>query len=183
MGYNERGDYIPMKMSLYIKNFNNKRVYSEKVLRYGLWTPWSRMVKCEVIEKKHVRFENIPTGNDVMFGLNCSKYCLSIAAEENIIYYYQLPNGRSLTNKYRYTLASLEPRLELSFRCLDFYKDVNYIFKPFHIIDYCKPTISKNEIKTYRLIYRNILKKHNYILRDDIINFFIFYLGRLFKIV
>lgn len=102
--YYENGSSEPLEISRHINNYlkeggsNN----TEKALRYGYWTPWSRMVKRELVLKHSIRFEEIPAWNDVMFGLLVSKYSTTIKIEKNIVYMYHIwPHGSLLERKRR----------------------------------------------------------------------------------
>ena len=182
-GVNDNGDTLPLRMNMYIQNYLNKRFYSEKVIRFGLWTPWSRMVKREMVLKHNIEYENIPTGNDMMFCLLCSKYAERIKVEKNIIYNYYKPEGRSLTNEYRKKMLSLEPRIELRFRASKLYKEVGYIFKPDHFFARIRPEIDAEFKSQYLKEYNRLLKKHNYSNMVDFMRFLIFISGRLLKII
>ena len=181
----EMGNTYPLRMNLYVNNYIKKRPYSEKVIRYELWTPWSRMVKASFVKDNNLRFENIPVGNDVKFGLECSRFAGKMAVETPIVYNYYLPQGRSVTNKNRKNLSSLERRVDATFWHLDFCKEVNYIFKPNHILHRWKveTDVDKEYKKEYLKIYNAVLKKHHYSNITDFWYFLVFAIGRLFKIV
>lgn len=41
-------------------------------VRYRIWTPWNKVIAHQFILDNHLRFEEVPVGNDAMFGLNAS---------------------------------------------------------------------------------------------------------------
>ena len=176
----EEGKTSPLRMSMYIDNYIKKRFYSEKVLRFEIWTPWSRMIRRSFVEKHKFRFEEVPTGNDMMFCLLCSKYAEVISVENIIVYNYLNPVGRSLTNAYSKEITSIEPKVERTFRRYDLYKDVHYIFKPEHIRSRFK--VRKID-KSFYLLYNELLRKHSYSNIKDVWYFLLYVVGRLVRIV
>ena len=154
----EKGTICRLRYSMYIENYLKRKFYSEKVLRFGVWTPWSRMVKKELVKKYGICFEEVPTGNDMMFCLNCSKYAKIIAAEKSIVYNYLQPIGRSLTNAYSKNKSSIEPKVERLFRRHKLYDEVGYLFKPDHIrARYAAWKISKECLIYYNTLSSQIL--------------------------
>lgn len=113
----------------YIQNYLNNRFFSEKVLRYGVWEPWNRMVKRDVVISNNICFDEIPVGNDQMFSLKCSRYSKRISVETDVVYNYFKPIGRSTTNKYRHKLELLPQFVDLKMRSNSFYSEVGYPFK------------------------------------------------------
>lgn len=152
----QKGSFVS---SYYIENFLNKKLYSEKVLRYGLWTPWTRMVKREMVECYKIHFEEIPTGNDMMFSLNCSKYAKNIAADNKVIYLYYTPENRSLTEISRKKLSNIPYRIELGKRQNRLYKEVGFIFRDSNISAYRNPPAGSDK-KTYQKEYRKQMRLH-----------------------
>lgn len=124
--YYENGSSEPLEISRHINNYlkeggsNN----TEKALRYGYWTPWSRMVKRDLVRKHNLRFEEIPAWNDVMFGLLVSKYSNTIKIEKNIVYMYHIwPHGSLLGGKRR---KLIEYNLEQQGARIAFYNKEGY---------------------------------------------------------
>lgn len=179
----EFGNYSRLNVNKYIDNFKKHRLYSNKVIRYGMWTPWSRMVKREMICKHNLRFEEVPTGNDMMFCLLCSKYAKNIVAEQEIVYNYLKPIGRSLTNAYSKQIESLEPKVDRTFRRLALYKEVNYIFKPDHIHTRFHALRDPELGKEYFELYNDLLRKHHYSNLKDVWYFLLTQFGRLLDII
>lgn len=174
------GTCYKLRYSMYIENYLKKRFYSEKVLRYGVWTPWSRMVKRELIKQYNIRFEEVPTGNDMMFCLNCSRYANKLIAERCIVYNYLQPTGRSLTNAYSKKISSIEPKVERLFRMYKLYQEVGYFFKPDHI----RARYNARKTDKAHLVYYNaLLRRHKYSNIEDFCHFMFNELGRLFKII
>lgn len=71
------------------------------------------MVKKELVSKNNITFKVIPTGNDMMFSLNCNKYASTIDVEKEVIYIVPVPQNRSLTGTYRGKISDFSYRIEL----------------------------------------------------------------------
>lgn len=115
-------------------SFNRKLYLS--VLRYSFWTPWSRMVRREILKKHGIRFEEVPVGNDAIAILKASKYSETFAIERDIVYYYYQPQGGSQTAR-KYTPETYYQRMRLNFRILKFHNEVGYPFTLpfFHVMN------------------------------------------------
>lgn len=50
------------------------RTQKDYLVRFGCWTPWNKVLRHSFIEKYHIRFDEIPVGNDAMFSLMASNY-------------------------------------------------------------------------------------------------------------
>ncbi len=182
-GCKEDGNYALLRQNIYANNFLKGRFYSEKVIRYGFWNPWSRMVKRELVEKYHIKFEQVPFANDMMFCLNCSKYAHKILVEKDFVYNYFMPVGRSITDNNRKKLSNIEVAIDNAKRQTAFYEGVNYLFKPSHIAYLLRPNIDKKAINEYRSKYFELLREKDVSLVKDSYYFVIFLIGRLFKII
>ena len=117
----------PYVSSFYINNFLKKKLWAESTLRYELWAPWTRMVKHSFIKKHNLRFEEIPIGNDLRFGLESSKFAKKISAFPLIVYNYYRPINGSIT-AHKYSVQTYELRLNIAKWMNDFFKEVNYAF-------------------------------------------------------
>lgn len=182
-GCKEDGSYALLRQNIYVNNFLKGRIYSEKVIRYGFWNPWSRMVKRKLVEKYHIRFEQVPFANDMMFCLNCSKYAHKILVEKDFVYNYFMPVGRSITDNNRKKISNIEVAIDNTKRQSKFYEDVNYLFKLSHLAYLLRPNIDKKAIKEYRSKYFELLREKDVSLVKDSYYFVIFLIGRLFKII
>ena len=73
--------------------------HEEWSIRMDHCSPWSKMVKRDLILKHNIHFDEIRYGNDVMFSLLAGYYAQSIDAE-NVILYYRTTRPGSLTDNY-----------------------------------------------------------------------------------
>ena len=168
-----------LPIDLYISNYIKHKTYSEKVIRYAHWVPWTRMVKRNMIDNFNISFDEIPIGNDAMFSLKCSKISKIIAVEPDIIYNYYKPSTGSCTSHY-YVINNLEARINLRYRINDFYKEVGFLYKLPIIIEYIR---HKNKNYEFTRKYMQLLKKYKYSLLNDIYNTIIYYIGKILSII
>lgn len=122
--FDEKGTITPHKTDRLITNYTKGVKGAEMDLRYSLWTPWSRMVKKSVVEKYKIRYDELPAGNDLMFGLKCSGFSKTIKVEKTVIYKYYRPSVGSCTDAARKKM--FESRLALRGEMINFYKEVGY---------------------------------------------------------
>ena len=162
----------------YINNYKSHRLYAEKVLRYGMFTPWSRMVRTSLVNNYSIRFEEVRTGNDAMFCLNCSKYAKKIDIEESIIYNYFRPSEGSFCSQNRFKYDNIVSRVELGLRMNQLYDSVNYLFKESFLLGYYQ-----NKDKEYRKALIEVLKGHNINIVVDFYHLVLLCVGKLFRFI
>lgn len=181
-GINKEGNQELMRHSTYVKNYQNKRVYSEKVIRYGLWAPWSRMVRRSLVEENNIHFEEVEIGNDIVFGLECSKYARTIEVEPMLLYNYYLPSGVSITNSYRKKFSNIELTINHFIYRTNLYKEVGYIFKPCHLL-YALSFRTDRSRMAFLKEYYNHLRGSKYSICKDLYYLFLYILGRTLNII
>ena len=71
---------------------------NELCLRYLYWSPCSKVIKRELVEKENIRYDEIRFSNDMMFSTKIGYAAKSIAAGENIIYCILSHSGSLTTN-------------------------------------------------------------------------------------
>jgi len=165
--FDDNVNVFPLKIGRFIRNYVEGKKYAEQDLRYGYYTPWTRMVKREVVVKNGIRFEEVPIGNDVMFGLKVSMFSNTIGIEEEMVYkYYKWPNG-SITerNRQKYIVESIIRRGEI----IAFYHQVRYrcCLNLLTMIEYHlrKRKLTLRQAWTY---YFRYLKEYDIFLPKDI---------------
>lgn len=122
------GTILPMPISQLIDNYFKGRMFSEDVLRYSAWSPWSRMVKRELPLKHNILFEELPFSNDMMFVLRTTALATDIKVEKSIAYYYCCPATGTQTSVIYHNPKNLLLRLEGTYKLWRFYKNVGYPF-------------------------------------------------------
>lgn len=119
---------IVMPITRYIVNYQNKRFFSEMVLRYSAWSPWSRMLKRELQVSNNLYFEELPFSNDMMFVLKATSLCRKIVAEPILAYYYYSPSTGTQTSVQFHNPSRKQLRLEGAYKLWGFYRSVKYRF-------------------------------------------------------
>lgn len=180
---NEHGVISEYKINTHIRKYLASKCYSEKILRFGSWTPWTRMVSKRLVAKYNIEFEESPTGNDLYFGIKTSGHASKIACETELIYCYSRPTTWvSLTDSY-YTLNTLEQRMEQTVRMNELYDLFNYKFKFSLLINYKVPSYIKapTQIKEFKSIRRNFYIKRGINPITELLKAVIYKYGRVFK--
>ena len=178
---NEQGITTPLPIERYIRRYRNNKFYSEKVLRFENWVPWTRMVKKELVEKHDIKYEEIPVGNDAMFCLTCSKHAKNIDTELNVIYNYYKPSAGSCTFHY-YNIKSFESRLYLCLRINKLYSQSGYAIKR-SIIQFKHSNKSFKQEKEYNEICQRVLNENSHNVIIDIFNTAVSRMAKLLGIV
>jgi glycosyltransferase involved in cell wall biosynthesis len=136
------------------------KYYSEKRLRYLLWTPWTRMVRRKIVEKNHIKYEEIPVGNDMKFCLECSYFAKRMNVFHNSIYNYYKPIIGSITDK-AYTVENFASRMQNNISANILYKKARFWIKASNIFMLCyqikqTPQYSDDYIKLYLRTMRKL---------------------------
>lgn len=157
-------------MNSYIRGYINNKYYAEKLLKYAVWTPWSRMVKREFILANNLFFEECASGNDIYFGLMCSKLACHFAVEPVCVYSYFRPSYGSITDTY-YSLDKLEKRIVQRIRVNQFYSSVNFIYKlPILGLYKIPSTISNDQVRCYKQNFWLYFKKYKLNIWIELLN-------------
>lgn len=144
----DNGKIEPYVSSFYIDNFLKRKWLAEDTLKYELWAPWTRMVKSSFIQEKNLKFEEIPIGNDLKFGLECSKYAQKISAFPLVVYNYYRPAAGSIT-AHKYSVQTYELRLRNAKWMNDFFKEIRYPFPRSYYNLYKLSIFNSKEEKKY----------------------------------
>ncbi len=75
-----RSGYIDEIMDIYIKTGD------EVPVRTRYYVPWGKMIKKSLIEKHHIRFEEIKYSNDILFSVHVGCFANKIEAIDTILY-------------------------------------------------------------------------------------------------
>lgn len=169
--FDENGNFSELYESKAIQDYINRIPKAELQLKYNMWTPWSRMVRREIVVEHKIKFDEIPATNDKMFGLKCSQYSHSIDVVPEVIYHYYRPSFASQTDKKRNS-KMFDDILELKARTISLYQEVGYTPIPsmFKIIYSSRYKEGKSKAELLRKYY-NCLRKHHLSLLGDIMSF------------
>jgi len=80
---------INKRIDNYINNVQN----AENWLRYRFLVPWGKMIKADLIKRELIKFEEVMTGNDIMFSLLTGYFAYSISAVDHTIYCVTVNRG------------------------------------------------------------------------------------------
>lgn len=90
----ESKDSISLEVTDEAKNFmdvlSSQDIFS---LRYKLLTPWMKAVRKSLIDKHHIRFEELPCSNDTRFSAMCGYYASEIVVNPTIGYCWMRREG------------------------------------------------------------------------------------------
>lgn len=170
---NENGLKQPFPCEKYISNYLSGRKRALDVLRFSLWTPWSRMIKRKLFTDNKIRFEHVKIGNDMMAIIQTSIAARTFKVEPSVIYIYYKPTSGSLTSNFYKTEPSIE-RIEQRIRLNKLYEDIKY--------PYLWPIPSLRKIQPSSQI-KQLKKKYHYSVLKEIINTIRFYFARIRGIV
>ncbi|NLM22108.1 MAG: hypothetical protein GX207_10265, partial [Peptococcaceae bacterium] len=68
---------------------------------YFLFNLWNKIFRRSIIETYNIRFnESMSLGEDLLFNLDYFRYCDQIASCADILYYYNIENPNSLTQRF-----------------------------------------------------------------------------------
>lgn len=88
------------RLNGYISNFRNRKdPYAEDRLRLLYNVPWGKIFRKSLIDSHNIRFEEIPTSNDVMFSTISGFNARSVKATECVMYVVTVRSGSLLTRK------------------------------------------------------------------------------------
>lgn len=109
---------------------------AELTLRTKYWIPTSKLVRRELVKRKHIKFDEVPYSDDLMFSTKTGLAARKIAACPNPIYCISERAG-SLTKETSRRARHVRRRIEI--------KMLQYIF--YHLDSKDRRTLYKNEYK------------------------------------
>lgn len=101
--YSDRGEHYYNLVCSYIDG-----KVSEEDLRYGFGTPWAKMVSHDLVNREHLKYDEIRASNDIYFSVTSGYYARKVLADKSVTYYATVNRG-SLTR--RRDFESLNARL------------------------------------------------------------------------
>ena len=105
----------------------------ENCLRYQYGQPWCKMIKKDLVDYHHLRFDEIQYGNDTFFSVFAGHYAKKIDAVDTVLYIYTY-RPESLSGEYLSKPNELKERAEVAFRIEKLFKQLNineYLRTPF----------------------------------------------------
>lgn len=111
-----RGDYIN---ALFDKA---KKKNDDYIVRCGFTTPWSKLIRRSLVTSNHIKFEEIPAGNDMMFSVMVGSLSKSVLIDDTCLYCVTISLGSITT-----TLSKdrFDSRFQATLRINDFLRTQN----------------------------------------------------------
>lgn len=104
-----RSGYIDKIMDIYLKTGD------ELPVRTRHYVPWGKMIKKSLIEKYHIRFDEIRYANDILFSTYVGYYAKTIEAIDTVLYVVTSCEG-SVTSAFCSKPDELRIRADAAFR-------------------------------------------------------------------
>lgn len=67
-------------------------------MKYGFCTPWSKLIRADIMKSNHISFDEIMVSNDIMCMTKCAYYSKNVAAADGVIYCVTR-GGKTLTSE------------------------------------------------------------------------------------
>lgn len=103
----------------------------DEFCRYFHTEPWAKMIRRELVEREHIRFDETPLANDFYFSVVSAYYAKNIVFDNNHIYIYTERDG-SLSHNYSADNRTLKIRLDVYFRVQGFFDAHKVPYGPFY---------------------------------------------------
>lgn len=107
----------------------------ELPLRLEFDAPWGKFVKKSLIDKHHIRFDEVRYSNDTYFSAAIGVYATSIGVPEDVLYIVTEREG-SLTADKMKTILEWEIRYHSALHVQEFFDQNNVTFKRFAFNDF-----------------------------------------------
>lgn len=95
---------------------------NEDKLRFYFTPPWGKMYRRSLLVEHQISFEEILTGNDMMFSLKAAWVAKNIEAYRKILYTVTVSQGSLTTTMSK---SHFESRFQAVLRCNDFLRNIN----------------------------------------------------------
>lgn len=99
------------------------REQDEKLIRCNHCYPWGKMIRKSLVDRYHIRFDEVPFSNDVMFGVTSGCKAETVQIINRTLYVLTERTG-SLTAKFGTKPKELETRAAVCFRSHDFIRSL-----------------------------------------------------------
>ena len=97
--------------------------HDEKLIRCNHCYPWGKMIRKSLVDRHHIRFDEVPYSNDVMFGVATGCKAQSVQIVDRILYVLTERAG-SLTAGFGTKPNELETRAAVCFRSHEFIRSM-----------------------------------------------------------
>ena len=131
-----RSGYVDEIMAIFLKTGD------ELPVRTKYYAPWGKMIKKSLIEKHHIRFEEIKYSNDILFSVHVGYFANKIEAIDTILYVVTSRDG-SLHSGSCTKTDELKIRAEAAFR-YDSFLFQHKLSQRREIVSYIKRMLSQD---------------------------------------
>lgn len=143
-----------------VTEFIESRKRTDDSLRYRFYSPCLKLVNYDLIDRKNIRFDEVPASNDLMFSLKVGHFAKSVDADSSVVYCITLSQGSLTTSLSKINFKS---RFKVAINQYKFMKAINRSdLKPFLMSRYlnslnygfltfswCTKLIIKNRINIF----------------------------------
>lgn len=121
----KNGNLLPdLSFKQYFNSYDGSQISTDFV-KYKHNAPWTKMVRHSMVVNYHLRFEEVPNGNDAYFSMMVGYYAKQIAVDKNILYVYLKYDNSISHNKKNSSTARL-CKIEYRMKKNEFYKYIGY---------------------------------------------------------
>lgn len=113
----------PIATARYIQDYDGSTRAADQ-LRYGINSPWCKMVRAELVKTHHLRFDETRIANDRFFSLQVGYYAKTIAVEKRVLYHY-VHYPASQTNR-QWDLPKMRDLLAVNIRSNAFLRSIGH---------------------------------------------------------
>ena len=113
----------PIVTADYIQNFDGSEA-AEARIRFGINSPWCKMVRASLVADHNIRFDETRIANDRLFSLQVGHYAQSIAVDKHILYNY-VHYPASQTNR-QWNRAKVRDLLDVNIRANAFLRRIGH---------------------------------------------------------
>ena len=113
----------PIVTAGYIQDFDGSAAAEAKV-RFGINSPWCKMVRASLVTDHNIRFDETRIANDRLFSLQVGHYAQGIAVDKHVLYNY-VHYPASQTNR-QWNRAKVRDLLDVNIRANAFLRRIGH---------------------------------------------------------
>lgn len=102
------------------KYYRNPSCKNELVVRYQIVSPWSKLIRRELVVNNNIRFENTKVANDMMFCRKLGVYAKNVSVSTDVIYVVTDRIGSLVKQK---NAETLDIRREVYVNCCNYVRE------------------------------------------------------------
>ena len=75
-----------MYMEMVLNSYKNPSIKNITEMKYAFCSPWSKLVRTDIIKDNNIQFDEVRVSNDIMCMTKCGYYCKKIGVSDRTIY-------------------------------------------------------------------------------------------------